>query len=255
MFSTPGEAKARFDEDIKKAVTSFWDARNGGKGVLSGKTLHSFLKIIEQLIIDCKLPDAKIHTGKNTSQLPGYFRPHKAWDIVVMSGEKLVAAIELKSQVGSIGNNFNNRTEEVLGSASDLNCAIAENAFGDGAAIFRGYVIFVEKSAKTLKTPKITMSYFPVMPGFLLDESGRGKSYARRKDGSYPRVSGISYLDRYDLMCQRLKDKKIYTSAAVVALPNEHHHLGNYEFVSRKTSIEAFLYDLAHHITRVVYEG
>ena len=29
----------------------------------------------------------------------------------------LVAAVEFKSQVGSIGNNFNNRTEEALGNA------------------------------------------------------------------------------------------------------------------------------------------
>jgi hypothetical protein len=45
--------------------------------------------------------------------LPGYFRPTKLWDVLVIHDKRLLAAIELKSQVGpSFGNNFNNRTEE-----------------------------------------------------------------------------------------------------------------------------------------------
>ena len=42
----------------------------------------------------------------------------------------LLAAFEFKSQVGpSFGNNFNNRTEEALGSATDLWTAFREGAF------------------------------------------------------------------------------------------------------------------------------
>lgn len=48
--------------------------------------------------------------------LPGYFRPTKLWDLLVIYKGELIAAIELKSQVGpSFGNNFNNRTEESIG--------------------------------------------------------------------------------------------------------------------------------------------
>jgi hypothetical protein len=32
----------------------------------------------------------------------------------------LVATVEVKSQVGSFGNNFNNRVEEAIGSATDF---------------------------------------------------------------------------------------------------------------------------------------
>ncbi len=39
----------------------------------------------------------------------------KKWDLLVVEG-CLIAAIEFKSQVGSFGNNYNNRTEEALGS-------------------------------------------------------------------------------------------------------------------------------------------
>lgn len=47
-----------------------------------------------------------------------YFRPNKKWDLLVVDNNELVIAIEFKSQVGpSFGNNFNNRTEEAMGSA------------------------------------------------------------------------------------------------------------------------------------------
>jgi hypothetical protein len=52
--------------------------------------------------------------------LPGYYRPSKEWDLVVVCENDLVAAIEVKSQVRSFGNNFNNRVEEALGNATDF---------------------------------------------------------------------------------------------------------------------------------------
>jgi len=63
------------------------------------------------------------------TNLPGYFRPTKSWDLVVVSDEQLFASIEFNSHVGpSFGNNFNNRVEEALGSASDLWMAYREGA-------------------------------------------------------------------------------------------------------------------------------
>ncbi len=60
-------------------------------------------------------------------ELPGFFRPTKEWDLLVIKDGKLVVAIEAKSQAGpSFGNNFNNRTEEAMGSALDLWTAFRE---------------------------------------------------------------------------------------------------------------------------------
>lgn len=235
------------NDAVKDAVRSFWTTRNGGSGVLSGKTLDPFVDIIARVVKESGLENAEIHTGVNTSQLPGFFRPHKSWDAVVINDGKLVVAVELKSQVGSIGNNFNNRSEEVLGSGIDLRTAIEESAFGDDAAIFTGYLIIVEKSDKTLATPNIRMKFFPVMHGFLLDESERGSTYCKQKDGSFPTAKGIAYLDRYDVMCKRLMMKGLYNAAAVVAAPNKDHDEGNYESVSAQTSIETFMTRLSSH--------
>jgi hypothetical protein len=233
-------------EEVKSAVKKFWLIRNGGQGVLGGKTLHSFLKIIEKVVASSGIEDVRIYSGKNSSQLPGFFPPHKSWDAIVMSKDQLIAAIEFKSQVGSIGNNFNNRTEEVLGSSIDLKEAIEENAFGENANIFTGYIILVEKSESSVRTPDINMKYFPVMEGFLLDESQRNSFYVKQDDGTFPKTKGISYLSRYDLMCKRLMMKGLYKAATLLAIPKDDPE-GHYESISAETSITTFLTRLAAH--------
>jgi type II restriction enzyme len=76
------------------------------------------------------LSHASIHQNRAFLTLPGFFRPTKLWDLLVIHQGKLIAAIELKSQVGpSFGKNFNNRTEEAIGSAYDFQTAFREGAF------------------------------------------------------------------------------------------------------------------------------
>lgn len=238
---------AWLESQVKLAVKEFWTARNGGDGVRAGKTLNAFLDIVEQVVEKSGLPNVQVYTGKHTSQLPGYFRPHKCWDAVIINNGVLVAALELKSQVGSIGNNFNNRTEEVLGSSIDLRTAIEESAFGENPNIFTGYLIVVEQSEKTTTEPRIDMKYFPVMEGFLADETERGVAYNKGEDGTYPRSKGISYLKRYDLMCKRLMIKNLYSAASVVAIPSDQGREGEYNSVSAETSIRTFMLKLANH--------
>jgi hypothetical protein len=234
-------------EKIKCAIKSFWKIRDGGKGVRGGQTLNGFIDLISDTINNSGLSDIQIHTGKKETQLPGYFRPHKSWDIVVISGGKLVVAIELKSQVSSIGKNFNNRSEEVLGSGIDLHSAIEENAFDSDTEVFTGYLILVENSEESRKLAQINMPYFPVMQGFLNDENTRGSVYSPNTSGKYPTVTGVSYLTRYDLLCKRLVLKKLYTAATLVVSNEQNGDLGDYDSVSPQTSVESFLMKLDNH--------
>ena len=231
---------------MKSAVRNFWTVRNGGSGVLGGKTLDGFIELIRQVVESSNLDDFQIHTGKNTSQLPGYFRPHKSWDIVVTSNGYLVAAVELKSQVGSIGNNFNNRTEEVLGSGLDLSTAIEENAFLPSVRPFMGYLILVEDSETTRRSAQISMDHFPVMQGFLADENNRDKNY-QPINGKYPRVAGVSYLERYEILCRKLMARRIYDAASVIAASSENSVTGDYRNLSASTSVDAFIQQLTNH--------
>lgn len=51
-----------------------------------------------------------------------------------------IAAIELKSLLGSFGNNFNNRSEEAIGTAHDLWTACRESAFGESPKPFLSWL-------------------------------------------------------------------------------------------------------------------
>jgi hypothetical protein len=68
-------------------------------------------------------------------ELPGFFRPTKKWDMLVVHEGTLLAAMEFKSQRGpSFGNNLNNRSEESVGTGHDFATAFREGAFGSPAS-------------------------------------------------------------------------------------------------------------------------
>lgn len=123
---------------IKAAIKSFWetkqkqltasgDSSNRG-AVVGGKQLDAFADLLKTLAIEQGVPEECIYTIQ--AYLPGYYRSSKDWDFLIIApNKKLIAAVELKSQIGSYGNNFNNRTEEAIGSAVDLWTAFRENQF------------------------------------------------------------------------------------------------------------------------------
>jgi len=81
--------------------------------------MDGFVRLVRELLIAAKVPESCIAVDKQV-ELPGWFRAEKKWDLVVVHQAELLAALEFKSQIGpSFGNNFNNRTEEALGSATD----------------------------------------------------------------------------------------------------------------------------------------
>lgn len=120
-------SQRRIEIGIAEAVRQFWTTRSvqakkqqdagrsdqGARGaVTGGKQMNGFVLLVRDIIKDGGLSENCIHT-LSSLELPGYFRPEKKWDLIVVDGGVLVAAIEFKSQIGpSFGNNFNNRSEE-----------------------------------------------------------------------------------------------------------------------------------------------
>lgn len=126
--------------------------------------------------------------------LPGYYRRTKDWDLVVLYRGALVAAIELKSQVGSFGNNFNNRTEEAIGNAADIWRAYEEGFFGH-IRPWLGFIMVLEKTKASTKPLGDPTALFATDPIF----------------------RGTGYLDRYRILMQRLVREKQYDAAVVAA--------------------------------------
>ena len=232
-----------YEKRVSDAVKEFWRVRDS-HGVRSGKTLDGFIELLSWIVHNNGLPNASIITGRQ-AQLPGYFRPTKSWDVVIINDGKLIAAIELKSIADSFGKNANNRNEEVLGSGIDLKEAFEENAFQGLTRLFTGYLILVEDCLDTHRNIQIQMKYFQAMKVFLAEPKNSELSYVKGSDGFFPTIDGISYMKRFDILCKRLMQKNLYTAASVIKSPRSSINDGGFSDVSKDTSIKAFLASLA----------
>ena len=196
-------------------------------GVTAGKNMDGFLALVLDIIWANGLAQAEIHQNRAMLTLPGYFRPTKLWDFLVTCKGELVAAIELKSHVGpSFANNFNNRTEEAIGTAHDFWTAFREEAFGKQPRPFVGWLILVEDALASRRPVRNFSPHFPVFEEF----------------------SDASYLQRYDLLCQRLVQEQLYTTAAVITANRTDQHSGNFRDLSAMTSLKTFVTALAGHV-------
>jgi len=231
-----------YERKARDAVKAFWHNREtarqkqmvSGKadqgeraGVTGGKNMDGFLALILDVIKANGLAHAEIHQNRAMLTLPGYFRPTKLWDLLVIHKGELIAAIELKSQVGpSFGNNFNNRTEEAIGTAHDLWTAFREEAFGKQPRPFVGWMMMVEDAPESRKPVRDVSPHFPVFKAF----------------------AGASYLTRYDLLCQRLVQEQLYTTATLMMSERSAVTTGDFTELSSMTGLRAFITALAGHI-------
>jgi hypothetical protein len=232
----------KYQELLKKAVKVFWETRDSQQGtqtekeikdtgnrsaVTGGKQLDGFLELLYIIARDLGIPEKCIYIKGN--QLPGYFRPTKDWDMLIVSpNKKLIAVIELKSQVGSFGNNFNNRTEEALGSATDLWTAFREKAYPNQAAPWLGYLMVVEKSPGSTSPVRVAEPFFPVLDEF----------------------RNTSYLDRYRLFCEKLMLERLYTQCCLLWVTSDH----NFGHVEDSLSFPDFVYSFTGYLSGQLHE-
>src|SRR5437763_4457038 len=166
---------------VREAVRHFWRTRQqqstrqgetadrdrGARGaVTGGKQMDGFVRLVRDLLTGAGVPERCIAIDKRV-ELPGWFRAEKKWDLVIVHEAELLAAVEFKSQIGpSFGNNFNNRTEEALGSATDIWAAYREGAFKPSSRPFLGYLMLLEDCDRSRSAVKVIEPHFPVFPEF-----------------------------------------------------------------------------------------
>jgi Restriction endonuclease XhoI len=232
-------------ERIARALSHYWKTREGqrdkqnltGKAdqglrsaVTGGAQMDGFIDLITELITDSGIPVRYVFK-KKAVELPGFFRPTKEWDLLVVRDDMLLVAIEAKSQVGpSFGNNFNNRTEEAMGSALDLWTAYRERAYLASPQPFLGYFFMLEDCNASSRPIKVKEPHFKVFPEFL----------------------GASYLRRYELFCQKLVLERHYTAAAFITSTADGGILGCFTEPAVDLSIERFARVLVAHLSAFV---
>lgn len=197
---------SELDRKLKLAIQHFWTTRAGqakrqGEGsgvrdagsrsaVTGGAQMDGFVDLVRDLLEESGVTKPVIYCERQV-EIPGWFRPEKKWDLLVVVGGRLIAAIEFKSQVGSFGNNFNNRTEEAVGSSTDLWAAFREGAFKPSNRPWLGYLMLLEEAPGSLQPVKTQEPHFKVFSEF------RNSSYAKR----------------YEILLTKLVRERLYDSA------------------------------------------
>ncbi len=232
---------AKYEKRARRAVKLFWGNRDvaaqrqrksgkadqGARGaVTAGKNMDGFIDLAGSLVEANGLKDATIIRGGRLVTLPGYFRPTKQWDLLVLHKGRLVAALEFKSQVGSFGNNFNNRAEEAIGTAHDLWTAYREGAFGEQPKPFVGWLMLLENHPKSRAPVTDRSPHFPLLEEF----------------------KGASYAERYNILCKKLVQEQLYTSACIMVSPKSARNSGKYTDMSDMTSLKTLVTTLAGHV-------
>lgn len=184
-------------QTAKQLASGNIDAGSRG-AVTGGGHLDGITNLLGEVFIDAGFDRSEILRRAGV-ELPGYYRPTKKWDLVVISRGRLVAAVEMKSQVGpSFGNNFNNRTEEAIGNAVDVWRAYEEGTFGS-VRPWLGYVFLLEEAPKSIVPVRVARGVF--RPEEIFD--------------------GTSYKDRYAILCRRLVRERLYDAACFVTSSRE----------------------------------
>jgi len=233
---------ADYQTKAREAVKAFWGNREAARqkqiesgkidqgeraGVTAGKNMDGFLALVMDIVGLNGLGQADIHLRRRVLTLPGYFRPTKLWDMLVINDGRLVAAMELKSQVGpSFGNNLNNRTEKAIGTAVDLWTAYREGAFGDNPRPFVGWLMLVEDCNGSRSSVRASSPHFPVFKEF----------------------NGASYAERYNILCRKLIQEQLYTTATLLLSPRSAVDTGEYVELSEVTGLKTFVTTLAGHV-------
>lgn len=196
-------------EDYDAAVRAFWSGRDlqtqkqiqsgridaGTRGsVTGGQHLTALQDLIAAEFEPLRSLGATIRQ-QGVLRLPGFYRRAKDWDIVITYRDILVAAIECKSQSGSFGNNFNNRTEEAIGTAVDLWRA-HEAGYVGPVRPWLGFVFVLENSPGS--TVPVRDRGVPIYP----------------PDRAFDRSS---YTRRYQLLMERLVNERLYDAACLIS--------------------------------------
>lgn len=229
-----------YSERVAKAVQHFWKVRTeqhekqgtttgkkdtGNRGaVTGGKHLDGFIKLLTELLSEAGLPETAIHAAATT--LPGYYRPTKNWDLVVVIDGVLLASIELKAHIGpSFGNNFNNRVEEALGNSTDLLTAYREGKFKPSQRPWLGWLMLLEETPKSTAPVRVDEPHFDVFDEF----------------------KQTSYAKRYELFCERLLRERLYDGTCLILSDRAGGLEGNFKEPNPEFSFATFATSLIAH--------
>jgi hypothetical protein len=225
------------EKRLREAIIHFWTTRatqaqrQGSKtgsryagartAVTGGRQMDGFVSLVRDYLCKNGLPKTQVYCEKRI-ELPGWYRPEKKWDLLVVENGQFLAGIEFKSQVGSFGNNYNNRTEEAIGSACDLWAAYREGAFKPSARPWLGYMMLLQDAPGSSRGVRAQEPHFKVFPEF----------------------KNASYAKRYEILLTKLVRERLYDSACFLLSDSKNGLRGGYKEPAVELNFDKFMTSL-----------
>ena len=226
-----------YSDEFVRTIEDFWSARSqqqtdqedrgrrdtGTRGSVSaGRHLDSLEQLLWKVCEDMGLTAKRDRAG---GTLPGYLRGSKTWDLVAYHDGHPAVVIELKSQVGSYGNNLNNRIEEMAGQAQDLQLAARAGFIQRGPPFF-GYVMIVgddPRAHEPIRT-RLPENFTSPDPFF---------------------AGSPSYIERYAVAFSRAVEAGLISAACLAVADEERKRV---YFPSPELTFESFVQSVASYV-------
>lgn len=227
----------KLERALREAIKHFWTTREAQSqkqgfktgsrdagartAVTGGRQMDGFVSLMRDYLCENGLPKTQVYCEKRI-ELPGWYRPEKQWDLLIVEDGQFLAGIEFKSQVGSFGNNYNNRTEEAIGSACDLWAAYREGAFKPSGRPWLGYMMLLEDAPGSSRPVRAQEPHFKVFPEF----------------------KNASYAKRYEILLTKLVRERLYDSACFLLSDSKNGLAGRYKEPALELNFEKFIASL-----------
>jgi len=202
-----------FQDRLSKAVAHYWRTleaqthkqkagldRGRRSAVTGGKQMDGFCELVDWVLRENGLDEASIYL-RSDREIPGFFRPTKEWDMLVVHEGHLVAAMEFTSQrVPPLASDANTHVEETVGMATDVWTAYGKGAYDPPRKRpWLGWVMLFEDCTVTKRPVTKAKKPVEVFPDFSI--------------GSYGR--------RYEQIMHKFTHERLFDSAAILASPGK----------------------------------
>ena len=235
-----------FQDRLSKAVAHYWRTleaqthkqkvgmdRGRRSSVTGGKQMDGFCELVDWVLREKGLDEACIYL-RSGREIPGFFRPTKEWDMLVVHEGRTLAVLEFTSQrMPPLASDNNTRIEETIGMATDLWTAVGQGAYSaPRKRTWLGWVMLFEDR---------TVAHRP-MPK------------AQPPVAAFPDFSPGSYGRRYEQIMHKFTHERLFDSAALLASPGNGGVQGIFLEPNEDLSMKWLLASLAGYVAGYLAE-
>ena len=235
-----------FQDRLSKAVARYWRTleaqthkqkagldRGRRSDVTGGKQMDGFCELVDWVLRENGLDEASIYL-RSDREIPGFFRPTKEWDMLVVHEGRTVAALEFTSQrVPPLASDTNTCIEETVSMAADVWTTFGEGAYNPPRKRpWLGWVMLFEDRTLAQRPASAAQSPIETFPDFSI--------------GSYGR--------RYEQLLHKFTHERLFDSAALLASPGKGGAQGVFMEPAEDLSMKGLLASLASYVAGYLAE-